>query len=151
MNVKKKILKYIFKKEEAWSYVETLIVIAIILILTATVGIMAIKNLEKARVAGAQTQIESFCTALEAYYIDNGVYPSTEQGFSALRKEPGTFPIPKNWDGPYLLKDAPKDPWGNDYEYLRPGPDGYDYGIRSFGADGIEGGEGKDSDITSWN
>jgi len=140
----------LMRKDDGWTYMETLIVIAIILILTATVGFMAINNLEKARNA-AKTQIESFCTALEAYYIDCGTYPSSEQGLSALRKKPEVYPISNNWSGPYLYKDPPKDPWGFEYEYLMPGPEGNAYGIRSYGADGIEGGDGKNQDITSWN
>ena len=126
------------------------LLLAIILILTTTVGFVAINSLEKARVAAAKTQIESFSTALEAYYIDCGNYPTVEQGLSALRRKPETSAVSDNWSGPYLYKDAPKDPWGFDYEYLTPAPDGSPYGIRSFGADGIEGGEGKCSDITSW-
>ncbi len=136
--------------EDGWTFMETLIVIAIILILTATVGFMAAGNLEKARVAAAKTQIESLCTALEAYYIDCGNYPTTEQGLSALRKKPETSPSSDNWDGPYLYKNVPQDPWGYEYEYLVPCPDGTAYGIRSFGADGKEGGEGKNKDISSW-
>lgn len=138
------------RNDEGWTYMETLIVIAIILILTATVGFIAITSLEKSRIAAAKTQIESFSTALEAYYIDCGNYPTSEQGLAALRKKPETTPASDNWGGPYLYKNAPKDPWGYEYEYLNPAPDGSPYGIRSFGADGLEGGEGKNADITSW-
>ena len=147
--LKKKVLG-IIKNEEGWTFMETLIVIAIILILTATVGYIAINSLDKSRVAAAKTQIESFATALEAYYIDCGKYPTTEQGLGALRKKPETSPGSDNWSGPYLYKDAPKDPWGKEYEYTCPAPDGSPYGIRSFGADGIEGGEDKNADIKSW-
>ena len=143
-------LTEILRNEDGWSFMETLIVIAIILILTTTVGFMAINSLEKSRVAAARTQIESFATAIEAYYIDCGNFPTTEQGLSALRKQPETEPSSDNWGGPYLYKDAPKDPWGNEYEYISPAPDGSPYGIRSFGADGIEGGEDKNADIKSW-
>ena len=129
---------------------ETLVVIAIILILTATVGFMAINSLEKSRAAAARSQIESFSTAVEAYYIDCGNFPTTEQGLGALRKKPETSPTSDNWSGPYIYKDAPKDPWGNEYEYMSPAPDGSPYGIRSFGADGIEGGDDKNADIKSW-
>ncbi len=146
----KKKLTEILRNEDGWSFMETLIVIAIILILTTTVGFMAINSLEKSRVAAARTQIESFATAIEAYYIDCGNFPTTEQGLSALRKQPETEPSSDNWGGPYLYKDAPKDPWGNEYEYISPAPDGSPYGIRSFGADGIEGGEDKNADIKSW-
>ena len=147
--MKKKVVE-ILKNEEGWSFMETLIVIAIILILTATVGFMAIGSLEKSRMAAAKTQIESLSTAIEAYYIDCGNFPTTEQGLSALRKKPEIEPVSDYWGGPYLYKEAPKDPWGNDYEYLCPAPDGSPYGIRSFGADGIEGGEDKNADIKSW-
>lgn len=147
---KKNYLQEILKEDCGWTFMETLIVIAIVLILTATVGFMAINSLEKARVAGAKAQIESFFTAIEAYYIDCGNYPTAEQGLQALRKKPETSPSSDNWSGPYLYKDAPKDPWGNEYEYIVPSPDGNPFAIRSFGADGLEGGEGKDKDITSW-
>lgn len=138
------------KSEEGWTFMETLIVIAIILILTVTVGFVAVNNLDKARVAAARTQIESIATALEAYYIDCGNYPTGEQGLGALRKKPETSPSSDSWAGPYLYKDVPKDPWGYEYEYTNPAPDGSPYGIRSYGADGTEGGEGKNSDIKSW-
>lgn len=148
-NLKKKIFEAV-KNEDGWTFMETLIVIAIILILSATVGFAAINSLEKSRIAAAKTQIESLATALEAYYIDCGNYPTAEQGLAALRKKPETSPSSDSWGGPYLYKDAPKDHWGNEYEYTCPAPDGSPYGIRSFGADGIEGGEGKDADIKSW-
>ena len=146
----KKKLEEILKNEDGWTFMETLIVIAIILVLTATVGFMAINSLEKSRIAAARTQIESFATAIEAYYIDCGNFPTTEQGFGALRKKPETAPSSENWSGPYIYKDVPKDPWGYEYEYTSPAPDGSPYGIRSFGADGIEGGENKNADIKSW-
>ena len=147
--MKKKLVE-ILKNEDGWTFMETLIVIAIILVLTATVGFMAINSLEKSRIAAARTQIESFATAIEAYYIDCGNFPTTEQGFGALRKKPETAPSSENWSGPYIYKDVPKDPWGYEYEYTSPAPDGSPYGIRSFGADGIEGGENKNADIKSW-
>ena len=147
-NLRKKLAE-IINNEDGWTFMETLIVIAIILILTATVGFIAVSSLEKSRVAAARTQIESFATALEAYYIDCGNYPTAEQGLSALRK-PESSPSSDRWGGPYLYKDAPKDPWGFEYEYTNPAPDGSPYGIRSFGADGIEGGEDRNADIKSW-
>ena len=140
----------ILKNDEGWTFMETLIVLAITLVLTATVGFVATGSLEKARTAAARTQIESLATALEAYYMDCGNYPTAEQGLSALRKKPETSPSSDNWAGPYLHKDTPKDPWGYDYEYTSSAPDGSPYGIRSFGADGAEGGEGKNADIKSW-
>lgn len=146
---KRKLIKML-KGDSGWTFMETLIVLAIILILAATVGVAAVNNLEKARVAAAKVQIESFATALESYYIDCGNYPTSEQGLGALRKKPETSPSSDSWAGPYITKDAPKDPWGYDYEYTSPAPDGSPYGIRTFGADGSEGGEGKNADIKSW-
>ena len=140
----------LMKEEDGWTFMETLIVIAIILILTVTVGFVAVNNLDKARVAAARTQIESISTALEAYYIDCGNYPTAEQGFKALRRKPETSPSSDSWSGPYLDKDVPRDPWGYEYEYTSPALDGSPYGIRSYGSDGKEGGEGKASDIKSW-
>lgn len=145
-----KSLYKLMKEEDGWTFMETLIVIAIILILTVTVGFVAVNNLDKARVAAARTQIESISTALEAYYIDCGNYPTAEQGFQALRRKPETSPSSDSWSGPYLYKDVPRDPWGYEYEYTSPAPDGFPYGIRSYGSDGKEGGEGKASDIKSW-
>ena len=139
-----------FNHESGWTFMETLIVIAIVLILTASVGFVAIGSLEKARIAGARSQIDSFCTALESYYIDCGYYPTSEQGLEALREKPKTEPASDFWNGPYIYKKVPKDPWGNSYEYLNPGADGSPFSIRCFGADGKEGGEDKNSDITSW-
>lgn len=147
-----KIRKYYNQeKDSGWSFMETLIVIAVVLVLTASVGFMAVGSLEKARIAGAKTQIDSFCVALEAYYIDCGIYPTEEQGLSALRKKPESEPSSDNWNGPYLYKEPPKDPWGNEYKYTQGDSQEMPYGIRSFGADGKEGGEGKNQDITSWD
>lgn len=137
-----------FHNEDGWTFLETLIVIAVILILTATVGFMAVSNLSKARKAAAASQIDSFTLAVEAFFIDCGRYPTEDEGLAALRKKPET--APESWNGPYLFKNPPKDPWGNAYEYFVPGADGSPYGIRCLGADGSEGGENENADITSW-
>ena len=129
---------------------ETLIVIAIILILSATTGFAAAGSLEKTRTAAARTQLESIASALEAFYMDCLRYPTTEEGLDALRRKPESLPESSEWNGPYLYRNIPDDPWGNEYEYTSPAPDGFPYGIRSFGADGQEGGEGRDADVTSW-
>ena len=142
--------KHLMLNDDGWTFMETLIVIAIVLILTSSVGYMAIKYLDKARIATAKSQIESFSTALESYYIDCGRYPTSEQGIKALWEKPTVQPISDKWAGPYIYKNAPNDPWGNPYEYIAPGQNGLPYSIRSFGADDKEGGEGNDADITSW-
>ncbi len=145
MYMKRNLKKY----SEAWSFIETLIVMAIVLILTAAVGLSAIKQIDKAKVVTAKSQIETFALALDSYYMDIGSYPTSEQGLEALFSKPVSLSNDA-WDGPYLSKAIPKDPWGNDYQYSSPGDNGLPYGILSFGKDGMEGGEGKNADIKSW-
>jgi general secretion pathway protein G len=135
---------------EGWTFMETLIVIAIVLILTSIVGFTGIQYLDRARTATTRSQIDAFSLALQSYYIDCGHYPTEEQGLQALWQKPVIEPVSPNWSGPYINRRTPNDSWGNPYEYRVPGPDGLPFGIRSFGADGREGGEGKDADITSW-
>lgn len=137
------------KKSEAWTFIETLIVMAIVLVLTASVGFSAIKQLDKAKIVTAKSQIETFTLALDSYYMDNGFYPSEIQGLEALWLKPTTSPEPILWAGPYLAKKVPLDPWGNEYKYSVPGDNGLPYKIISFGKDGIEGGDGNEADISS--
>ena len=137
------------KKNDGWTYMETLIVIAIVLILTVSVGIVGITSVTKAKIAAAKTQIESFCIALESYYIDCGNYPTTEQGLLALYTKPEMEPVSDNWYGPYIYKEPPKDPWGNVYVYEEPDTDDDLYKIICYGADGKEGGDGKRKDISN--
>ena len=127
---------------------ETLIVIAIVLILSSTVGFMAVRNIPRSRIAAARSQINAFMAALESYYIDGGAYPTEAQGLNALWAKPDN--VLDTWEGPYLLRRVPLDPWGNDYVYRVPGRHGFPYEIISFGEDGREGGSGNSADITSW-
>lgn len=136
------------KNEEGWTFMETLVVIAIVLILSSTVGYMTVRNIPRSRIAAATSQIDSFMAALESYYIDCGVYPTEEQGLASLWIKPENAPA--FWKGPYLLKKIPLDPWGNPYVYHLPGKHEFPYEIISYGEDGKEGGEGNAADITSW-
>lgn len=138
------------KSNEGWTFMETLIVIAIVLILTSIVGFTGIQYLDRARTAAARSQIDSFSLALESYYIDCGRYPTEEQGLQALWQKPAIEPVSPNWSGPYMYKKNPNDPWSNPYEYKVPGPEGLPFSVRSFGADSREGGDGKNADINSW-
>jgi len=97
-------------------------------------------------------QIKNLETALKLYKLDNGFYPDTQQGLDALIEKPTSGQIPKKYrEGGYLeQKKIPPDPWGNPYIYVCPGLHG-DFDIISYGADGKEGGEGKDADIKSWD
>ena len=133
-----------------WTFVETLIVIAIVLILTGTVGFVAFRYIGRANVVAARSQIESFSMALQAYQLDNGHFPSEQQGLDALFSRPSGEPVPNNWSGPYVARPIPNDPWGNAYVFRNPGPDGLPFGISSLGADGLEGGDGDDADVQSW-
>lgn len=138
------------KNNDGWTFIETLIVMAIVLILTAAVGFNAVKQLDKAKIVTVKSQIETFSLALDSYYMDNGTYPSQEQGLNALWEKPTSAPEPAGWNGPYLTKPVPKDPWGAEYQYTVPGSSGLPYGVMSYGKDGTEGGENNDADITSW-
>jgi general secretion pathway protein G len=133
-----------------WTFIETLVVIAIALILTGMIGFAAIRNVEQARRVAAQTHIETYSIALNSYYFDNKRFPSTEQGLDALWEKPVSDPVPGNWNGPYLTREPDLDPWDNPYSYENPGPNGLPFAIISFGADGLPGGEGNDQDISSW-
>ncbi len=139
-------------QEDGFTMIEVLVVIFILSILAAIVTPRLIGRTDDARIAEAKLQIKNFETALKLFKIDNGFYPSTEQGLEALIEKPTTGRIPQNYrEGGYLeQKRIPLDPWGNPYIYLSPGIHG-EYDIISYGADGKEGGEGKDSDITNWN
>ena len=136
------------ESEAGWTFIETLIVIAIILILTSSVGFTAIKYLEKAKAVTARSQIETFGLALDAYFFDCGHYPPETQGIGALWEKPDGEG--GSWNGPYITKPAPKDPWVNEYEYIIPGYNNMPYGIRSFCGDAKENGENNDADICSW-
>ncbi len=105
----------------------------------------------KALQAQATEEIETIGIALDQYAKDNGDYPSTEQGLTALWEKPELPPIPTNWLDPYLAIPITKDPWGNDYVYIRPGVHNrYGYDLLSFGSDGREGGRGDAEEVVSW-
>ncbi|MCJ7775525.1 MAG: type II secretion system major pseudopilin GspG [Desulfobulbaceae bacterium] len=106
---------------------------------------------EEARRMKARVQIESIETALKLYKLDNGPYPSTEQGLQALVEAPSVGQLPRAWrDGGYLEKGrVPKDPWDNEFIYLSPGANS-DFDLISYGADGEPGGEDKDKDVNNW-
>lgn len=137
-------------EDEGWTFIETIIVIAIIMILTSSVGFVAYRYVEKAKTVAAKSQIETYALALDSYFVDCSRYPTQEQGLSALWEKPSTEPAPDSWDGPYISKPIQSDPWGKAYEYSAPGKGGLPFGIRSLGADGKEGGDGQDRDVASW-
>lgn len=134
------------KRQFGFSLIELLIVMIILGLLASLVGPRLFRHVDDARVGTAKAQIELLGTALDSYRLDVGRYPTTEQGLEALRREPSGV---RNWNGPYLPREIPKDPWGNEYRYRSPGEYG-DYDLWSLGADGQPGGEGENAEIRSW-
>ena len=128
-----------------FTLLELLVVVAIIGLLAAYVGPRYFSQIGKSETTVAKAQIEAFGNALDQYRLDVGHYPNNEQGLDALVTRPATD---KKWNGPYLAKSLPLDPWGNAYRYRIPGPKG-DYEILSYGKDGVPGGTGEDADISN--
>jgi general secretion pathway protein G len=131
---------------QGFTLVELIVVVIIIGLLAGLVLPQFIRQEEKAKLKTTKAQIELFGTALDTFRLDVGRYPSTDEGLQALRQKPGGL---ERWDGPYLKKELPLDPWSKAYVYRSPGEHG-PYEIISYGADGTPGGEGDNRDITSW-
>ncbi len=127
--------------------IEMLVVVTIIGLFVALVAPNLWRRVDTAKITTARTQIMNFKTALGAYKLDTGTFPTTEQGLQALRVKP---PDVTQWAGPYLPQDAPLDPWGLPYAYRYPGEHGDEPDIVSYGLDGQPGGEGLNADIVSW-
>ena len=133
-----------------FTLIEILVVIVVIAILATLVAPNVFQHVATAKTSTAKSQIEMLSTALDAYRLDNGQYPTTQQGLAALVVKPSIDP-PPTWHGPYLRKDVPLDPWNEPYVYLSPGdvnPTGFD--LLSYGADKKPGGDGENADILSW-
>jgi len=139
------------KFHSGFTLIELMVVIIILGILAGLIVPRIMGRPEEARRMKARVQIESIETALKLYKLDNGYYPTTEQGLQALVEPPSVGRLPRNWrEGGYLEKGkVPKDPWENEYVYLCPGLH-YDFDLTSYGADGQPGGEGNDQDINNW-
>jgi general secretion pathway protein G len=132
--------------ERGFTLIEIMIVVIIIGLLAALVGPRLFGKLAMAKQKSAKAQIELFGTAFDTFRLDTGRYPTTEEGLKTLREKPSGA---ENWNGPYLPKEIPLDPWGKPYIYKSPG-EHYDYDLISYGLDGVEGGEGENQDIVSW-
>jgi general secretion pathway protein G len=136
--------------EKGFTLIEIMVVIIILGLLVAIVAPKILGRTDDARVTAAKLQIRQLEEALHLYKLDNGVYPSTEQGLDALVNKPSVGEAPMHWrEGGYTQK-IPQDPWTHSYLYISPGAHG-DYDLSSYGADGEPGGEGKNADIESWN
>ncbi|CAH0541864.1 type II secretion system major pseudopilin GspG [Vibrio marisflavi] len=138
------------KKQSGFTLLELMVVIVILGLLASVVVPNLLGNKEKADQQKAVTDVVALENALDMYKLDNGVYPTTDQGLDALVKKPSGDPEPRNYrDGGYI-KRLPNDPWGRPYQYLNPGQHGT-IDIFTLGADGQEGGTGANSDIGNWN
>lgn len=138
------------KGEEGFTLVEIMVVVVILALLAGIILPKIMGRPEEARRTAANVQMKEVEAGLNLFKIDNGFYPSTEQGLQALVTKPTIGEQPKNYKvGGYLHK-VPKDPWGNEFLYLSPGEHG-EFDLVSYGADGVEGGEGKNADVESWN
>lgn len=136
--------------QDGFSYIELIIVLAIMLILGGGISISSKGFIHSARRVSARNQIETYRLALSKYHFDCGSYPSKEQGLNALWEKPYLYPIPAAWSGPYLERMPGKDPWGNQFIYRRDNFHNLPFVIICTGADGKEGGDGEDKDIVSW-
>ena len=133
-------------RERGFTLLELLVVIVIIGLLAAYVGPKYFSQLGKSEVTIAKAQIEAFEKSLDTYRLDVGRYPTTEEGLAALLAAPATAGA--KWNGPYLKKALPPDPWGHAFQYRAPGTKG-EFEILSLGRDGQPGGSGEDADITN--
>ena len=141
MRIKKRL-----RGSAGFTLIELLVVMIILGLLASLVGPRLFGKVDKAKQQTAQAQIELLSTALASFRLDIGRFPTEEEGLNSLVERPSNL---QKWDGSYLAKEIPKDPWGNDYIYKMPGEHG-PYDLMSYGMDGVSGGEGNDLDIVSW-
>jgi general secretion pathway protein G len=132
--------------QAGFTLIELLVVVIVLGLLVGLVGPRLFGRVGQTKQATAKAQIELLGAGLDQYRLDVGAYPNTSQGLDAMQRNPGV----QNWNGPYLKKAVPKDPWGNPYKYRSPGQHG-EYDLWSEGADGAPGGDGENTDIVSWD
>ena len=136
------------RRRSGFTLLELVVVIIVLGLLAGLVAPQIIGRLSDAKSTTARTQIELLSVALDGYRLDNGGYPTTEQGLAALRDKPTRPPVPSNWRGPYLRKAVPLDPWGRAYLYKAPGEKNAGaFDLESLGRDGKAGGDGEDADV----
>lgn len=138
-----------FIRSRGFTLIEVLVVVVILGILAGLIVPRIMDRPDQARMVAAKNDISAIMNALKLYRLDNGTYPSAEQGLAALVRRPETGDIPRNWKTGGYLERLPKDPWGSDYQYLNPGIQG-EVDIVSLGADRQPGGDGYNTDIGSW-
>jgi general secretion pathway protein G len=137
-------------RQAGFSLIEIMVVIVIIGLMVGVVGPALFGNIGKAQQERIINDFASMKTALQTYKLDNYVLPTSEQGLAALVSKPDSDPVPRKWrEGGYLEK-MPKDPWDREYIYLSPADNGKPFDIISYGADGLQGGEGDSADVSFW-
>jgi general secretion pathway protein G len=134
------------KRNSGITLIELMVVMVIIALFATLVGQRVFRNVDRARQTQAKSQIAELESTLDLFRLDVGRYPTTDEGLQALQVRPASL---ENWDGPYLKKDVPPDPWNHPYVYRSPGQHG-DFDLFSYGADGEEGGDGNNVDIANW-
>ena len=139
--------KFVSDTSFGFTLIEVLVVVAILGILAAIVVPRIMDRPDEAKRVAARADIGAIVQALKLYRLDNGGYPTTDQGLVSLVQKPTTNPVPGNWKK--YLENVPKDPWGTDYQYLSPGVKG-EIDVFSLGADRARGGEGNAADIGNW-
>ncbi|WP_281279046.1 type II secretion system major pseudopilin GspG [Pigmentiphaga humi] len=137
------------QRQSGFTLIEIMVVVVILGILAALVVPRVLDRPDQARAVAARQDVSGIMQALKLYRLDNGRYPTTEQGLRALVERPATGQAPANWK--QYLDKLPADPWGNPYQYLNPGVHGTDIDVFSLGADGQAGGENANADVGSWD
>ena len=140
------VIRKLKRRQAGFTLLELLVVMVIIGLLAGYVGPKYFAQVGKSEIKAARAQMDALKKALDQYRLDTGHYPSTELGLAALTLRPASEP---KWEGPYLEKNAPADPWGKPYVYRQPGEHG-EYDLLSLGKDGQPGGSGEAADITNW-
>ena len=136
------------KHSRGFSFIEVMVVIIILALISGFVGVSLLESLEKSKIDSTKTQISGLESALDLYRLHNSRYPTSEQGLKALLEKPEVGIIPKNWNGPYLRgNNLPQDGWGSPFRYVSV--NGKNYEIISLGSDGVDGGTDLDADINS--
>ncbi|MEH6669686.1 type II secretion system major pseudopilin GspG [Halopseudomonas sp.] len=138
-------------RQRGFTLIEVMVVVVILGILAAVVVPRVMDRPDQARITKVKSDVRALESALNLYRLDNFNYPTTEQGLIALVTMPSGTDAPRNYRSGGYIDRLQQDPWGNDYQYLRPGRDGRDYDLYSLGADGRPGGEGANADIGNWN
>lgn len=139
-------MRHFRKKSAGFTLLELLVVMVIIGLLAGYVGPKYFAQVGKSEIKAARAQMDALKKSLDQYRLDTGHYPSSELGLNVLFIRPDSEP---KWDGPYLEKNVPTDPWGKSYVYKQPGEHG-EYDLLSYGKDGQPGGSGEAADITNW-